>query len=128
MIPDPVQRRVAEGEVRHLLQVELVERGLQVVDPPAEVRLEVLAGGFEHICRAVNRDQSAVRQAPQEKFRQSAAATAEVKRGFVATQRQALDHRFAPRLHRVAQAVVGARVPLRTWRRGWHGLGHPRKG
>jgi hypothetical protein len=79
-----MQRGVAEGQVGHLVQVELVERGLQIVDLAAELGLEELARGFEHIRRAVDGDHAAVGQAAQQELRQLATATTEIQHRFVA--------------------------------------------
>src|SRR5713101_5450472 len=64
VIADPVQRRVAEGQVGNLVEAQVFERALQVFDAVAELRLEVLASGFKHVARSVDGDHAAAWQTP----------------------------------------------------------------
>ena len=84
MVWDPVEGGVAEGKVRDLAQIERVERLLDVLDPTAELRLEVLSGSFEHVGRTVDGEHAAVGQAAQQELGQPSTTTAKVERRFVA--------------------------------------------
>jgi hypothetical protein len=112
MVAHPVKRGVAEGQIGDLIQVELVQRLLDVLDATAELRLQVFTGCFEHVGGAVDGEHAPPRQAAQQELGQSPAATAQVQRCFIAAQGQALDDSLAPGLHRRRQAGIGARIPF----------------